>query len=80
MQDWNLWLNSSETRHLVKILKEEAEELKDHITNGSHLQEKGMEKIALDFTYSSGFLDGIQKALLIVREIKDYVEEENGNQ
>jgi len=72
MNDWDMWLHSSETRTLLKLFKKESEEIAEDITNGSHLQEKSIEKIALDFSYSSGFLDGIRKAILMIKEIKEY--------
>jgi len=72
MNDWDMWLHSSETRKVLKLLNTETEELVEDITNGSHLQEKSIEKIALDFSYSSGFLDGIRKVILMIKEIKEY--------
>lgn len=72
MNDWNLWLNSNETRTAVKILNEAVEELKDSITNGSHIQEKSTEKISLDYTYSLGQIDGIREAIQMIKDIKEF--------
>ena len=79
MNDWNSWLNSNETRLAVKILRQEEEDTVEDITSGSHLQEKSVEKISIDFAYSSGFLDGIRKAIMMIKEIKDYVEDKDGD-
>jgi len=38
--------------------------------------EREVEKIALDFSYSSGMLDGLRKAIQMIKYIKDYIEEE----
>jgi hypothetical protein len=75
-ENWNLWLNSTETRLAVKLLSEEAKELGEEILSGSHLMEREVEKIALDFSYSSGMLDGLRKAIQMIKYIKDYIEEE----
>ena len=79
MQDWNLWLNSSETRIALKTIKEEAEELRDIITDGSHLQEKRIDSVALDYTYSIGQLDGMRRVIQMLEDIAAIVEEEDGN-
>lgn len=80
MNDWNLWLGSNETRNALRILNEAAEELKEAITDGSHLQEKDVNKISLDYTYSLGQLDGVRKAIEMIKDIADLVEgEESGN-
>ncbi len=71
MNDWRSWLGSNETRTLVKTLKEETTDLIDEMTNGSHLQEKSIEKIALDFAYTSGVLDGMRRAIKTIEEIEN---------
>lgn len=76
MNDWNSWLNSSETRAAIKILNEAVEELKESVTNGSHIQEKDTNKIALDFTYSLGQIDGIREAIEMIKDISSILEEE----
>ena len=53
------------------------EELKDSVTNGSHIQEKDTNKIALDFTYSLGQIDGIREAIEMIKDISSIGEEEN---
>ncbi len=67
MNDWNLWLGSNETRTALKLIKEATEELKELISNGSHIQEKSIEKITLDYTYSLGQM---------IKDIESIVEEE----
>jgi hypothetical protein len=76
VNDWALWLNSNETRTALKLLSEATEELKEAITDGSHLQEKDVNKISLDYTYSLGQLDGMRSAIEMIRDIKDHVDEE----
>ncbi len=52
------------------------------ITDGSHIQEKSTGKIALDYTYSLGQLDGMRTVINIIEDIKDIVnemEENRGN-
>ncbi len=83
MEDWNSWLSSSETRTVFKILNETVEELRDMITSGSHIQEKDTGKIALDYTYSLGQLDGMRILIDTIEDIASIVDErekENGNQ
>lgn len=81
MNDWQSWLSSSETRTAIKILNETTEELRELVTNGSHIQDKSIEKISLDYTYSLGQLDGLREAVRMILEIADIVDEEidNGN-
>ena len=82
MHDWNSWLGSNETRKALKILKETTEELRDLITDGSHIQDKQTGKIALDYTYSLGQLDGMRTIINMIEDIKDIVnemEEDRGN-
>ena len=79
MIDWHLWLSSTETRKTVKILKETAEELRDLITDGSHIQDKDTGKIALDYTYSLGQLDGMRTVIGMIEDIKSIVESEEDN-
>lgn len=50
--------------------------MKEAITDGSHLQEKDVNKISLDYTYSLGQLDGMRSAIEMIRDIKDHVDEE----
>lgn len=79
MFDWNSWLGSSETRKALKILRETTEELRDLITDGSHIQEKQTGKIALDYTYSLGQLDGMRTIISMIEDIKDIVNETEEN-
>lgn len=66
MNDWNLWLNSNETRATIQSINEAIEELREFITNGSHIQEKDAGKIALDYTYSLGQLDGMKTVVEMI--------------
>ncbi len=81
MQDWNSWLASSNTRTALKLLKEATEELRDLITDGSHVQDKRTDKIALDYTYSLGQLDGMRTVIEMIEDVASIAEEEmyNGN-
>lgn len=71
MNDWNSWLSSSETRVALNQIKEAIEELRDIITDGSHLVEKDTDKISLDYTYSIGKLAGMRNILEMLEEMKD---------
>ena len=77
VNDWNLWLDSSETRTAIRILNETAEELIELITDGSHIQEKSTDKISLDYTYSLGQLEGLRVAIQMIKDIKEKVKEED---
>lgn len=79
MQDWNSWLNSNETRKAIQLLRETEDDLKESIADGSHILEKDTNKIALDFTYSLGQLDGLRMAIQMIKDIKSLTEEDNGN-
>jgi hypothetical protein len=74
MNDWNLWLNSSETRTALDLLRRTVRLLEQNITDGSHIQEKSTEKIALDFTYSLGQLDGMRTLIDIILDIEEEIE------
>lgn len=79
MHDWNLWLNSNETRAVIKLLRESTEDLRDLITDGSNIQEKDTAKISLDYTYSLGQLAGMRNAIETIKDISSIMEEENVN-
>lgn len=51
------------------MLEETVEELKNTVTDGSHLQEKSIEKISLDYTYSIGQLDGMRTLIEMLKDI-----------
>ena len=76
MSDWSLWINCKETRIVLAAIKELADEIKEIITDGSHLLEKDTQKISLDYTYSMGRLDGLREAL---EAIDDLTTEESKN-
>lgn len=61
--DWDLWLDSNETKAAINLIKNNIVELKEIITNGSNIQEKSIEKISLDYAYALGQLDGLQLAI-----------------
>lgn len=79
MNDWSIWLNSSETRVVLNTLREATEELRDLITDGSHLQEKRVDSVALDYTYSIGQLDGMRQIINIIENIKEVLESDSLN-
>lgn len=76
MNDWHLWLNSNETRTAIKTLEEILEELKETLSDGSHLQEKSAEKIALDVTYTVGQIDGMRNMIETLKEIAEIVDDD----
>lgn len=46
------------------------------ITDGSHILEKQTGKIALDYTYSLGQLDGMRTIINMIENIKENIDEE----
>lgn len=62
------------------MLSEFTEELKEAITDGSHLQEKDTGKISLDYTYSLGQLAGMKRAIEIMKDISSILDEEKEEQ
>jgi hypothetical protein len=76
VHDWNSWLSSNETRTAIRLLSETAEEIKESITDGSHIQEKDTNKISLDYTYSLGQLDGLRMGIQMIKDIKEIIDEE----
>lgn len=77
MNDWSLWLGSNETRAAINLINKYISELKETVTNGSHIQEKDTNKIALDFTYSLGQIDGLRMAIELVNDIEQEIEGDN---
>ena len=77
MNDWNLWLSSNETRTAVKILNKYINHLKDALTDGSHIQEKSIEKISLDYTFTLGQVEGVVSAIEMIKDISFLVENES---
>lgn len=69
MSDWSLWVNSKETRTVLAEINSLANEIKEIITDGSHLLEKDTQKISLDYTYSMGRLDGLREALEAIDDL-----------
>ena len=76
VNDWHLWLNSSETITAIRLLEETVAELKEAIVNGSHIQEKDVGKISLDYTYSLGQVEGLRVAISMIEDISSIVDEE----
>ena len=79
MQDWDLWLSCSNTREVVRALRKATEELRDLITDGSHIQKKNKKKISLDYIYSLGQLDGMRTVIEMIEDVKETMEESDGN-
>lgn len=80
MNDWNSWLNSSETRQAIKLLNEELKEVEQTVVNGSLLLHDSADKIAVDYAHKVGAVDGIKKAIMLIKDIKEYLtkdEEDN---
>ena len=47
------------------------EELSGHISDAYNIQEKSIDKIALDYTYSLGQLDGMRESMQILKDIEE---------
>lgn len=75
MEEWSAWLNSECTRTAIKAINETIEEIREVATNGSLLQEKDTNKIAIDYTFTLGQLEGLRMAVSII----DDLEERNGD-
>lgn len=75
MEEWSAWLNSEYTRTAIKAINETIEEIREVATNGSLLQEKDTNKIAIDYTFTLGQLEGLRMAVSII----DDLEERNGD-
>lgn len=71
MNDWNLWLNSSETRTALKTLKEAVKEFEAVMTSGCLIQKDSTDVIALQYAYSQGKLDGMRNMIETLIDIKD---------
>ena len=71
VNDWRLWLNSNETRTMLSMIQEAVSELKEMVTDGSHILEKQTGKIALDYTYSLGQLDGMRTIINMIETVND---------
>jgi hypothetical protein len=77
MQDWTYWLNSNNTIIAIKTIEEAIDELKDAVTNGSHILEKDTNKIALDVTYSLGQIEGLKLAIELIKDIAEEKSSDN---
>ena len=82
MEEWSAWLNSECTRTVLKSIKGTIEEIREVATNGSLLQEKDTNKIAIDYTFTLGQLEGLRMAIDTIKDIKSIIEdseERNGD-
>lgn len=75
MNDWNLWLNSSETRVAIKLLEEKTKELQESIAGGFLLQHGSADKIAVDYAHKVGVLEGLNSAVSFIKNIKEEIDE-----
>ena len=53
------------------------EQLRDLITDGSHLQDRKSDRIALDYTYSLGQLEGMRVVIEIIEDIASIFDRKN---
>jgi hypothetical protein len=73
MNDWNLWLSSSETRQAIKLLNEELHELEQTVIDGALLLHDKADKIAVDYAHKVGAVEGLRKAIMLIKDIKEYL-------
>lgn len=69
--DWHLWLNSSETRAVLELLKDKQKEIQDGIISGYLLQHDQVDKIAVDYAHKVGALEALSEAIKTIEEIAD---------
>lgn len=53
---------------LKTTIKEAIEELREFITEGSYIQDKNIEKISLDYTFTLGQIEGLRLAIDLIKE------------
>lgn len=71
MNDWNLWLNSRETRIALNLLNEELKELEQSVISGALLLHDSADKIAVDYAHKVGVVEGMAQAIRLIKESKD---------
>lgn len=69
MNDWKSWLDSSETRQVLKKLEEELTELESNVINGSLLLHDSADKIAVDYAHKVGAVEGFNRAVQMIKDI-----------
>lgn len=77
--DWNMWLNSSETIIAIEVLEDTLKEVESMVVDGYLLQQTTADKIAVDYAHKVGIVEGIRKAIQSIKDISTIVEESNGN-
>lgn len=77
MNDWNSWINSSETRTALRILKEELLEQEQNVIDGYLLQHSSADQIAVDYAHKVGAIQGFKEAIEVLIDIRNRVEEED---
>jgi hypothetical protein len=80
VNDWNLWLGSRETRQALKLLNEELKEIKGSVVNGSLLLHDSADKIAVDYAHKVGAVEGFERAIQMIKDIKDLTKDEEENE
>lgn len=71
MTDWNYWINNSETREMIKILKEELSSLERTVIDGYMLKHDQADKIAVDYAHKVGAVEGFRHAISTIEELKE---------
>lgn len=77
MNDWNLWLSSSETRQAFKVLHKELKELEESVISGSLLLHDTADKIAVDYAHKVGAVEGFMKAIQLIKDLPKDEESED---
>ena len=75
MNDWQLWLNSNETRTAIKYLKKELYELERVIIDGYLLKHEQADQIAVDYAHKVGAVEGYGQALQNIKEIESLIKD-----
>lgn len=68
MIDWRSWLNSKETRLVLKKIEEQIDELVQTATDGTLLIERSTDKISLDYTLAVGQIEGMRAVIDLIEE------------
>ena len=82
VNDWNMWLGSSETRTAIAVLKETLAEVEGSVVDGYMLQHESADRIAVDYAHKVGVVEGLRKAIQNLLDIAELVNngESNDNQ
>ena len=71
VNDWRLWLNSSETITAMTFLRRIKTELQEGVSNGALLQSS---KIAVQYAHAVGIIEGITESINLIENIAEEIE------